>query len=111
MHMLRTFGLCSALSIALLSGQASADSASHASQAERFLELVNADRLSVPVYGQVQQMFAQRFEQTRAPESKRALLEQYQSKADAALDKAIGWEKVKPDLIKLYTDTFTEQQV
>ena len=111
MHMLRTFGLCSALSIALLSGQASADSASHASQAERFLELVNADRLSVPVYGQVQQMFAQRFEQTRAPESKRALLEQYQSKADAALDKAIGWEKVKPDLIKLYTDTFTEQEL
>ncbi|MCQ4279989.1 DUF2059 domain-containing protein [Pseudomonas stutzeri] len=111
MHMLRTFGLCSALSIALLSGLASADSASHATQAERFLELVNADRLSVPVYGQVQQMFAQRFEQTRAPESKRALLEQYQSKADAALDKAIGWEKVKPDLIKLYTDTFTEQEL
>jgi len=111
MHMLRTFGLCSALSIALLSGQASADSASHATQAERFLELVNADRLSVPVYGQVQQMFAQRFEQTRAPESKRALLEQYQSKADAALDKAIGWEKVKTDLIKLYTDTFTEQEL
>tara|TARA_R100001143_G_scaffold2112_2_gene4950 strand:+ start:4147 stop:4734 length:588 start_codon:yes stop_codon:yes gene_type:complete len=111
MHMLRTFGLCSALSIALLSGQASADSANHATQAERFLELVNADRLSVPVYGQVQQMFAQRFEQTRAPESKRALLEQYQSKADAALDKAIGWEKVKPDLIKLYTDTFTEQEL
>ena len=111
MTMLLTFALCSALSIALLSGQASADSASHASQAERFLELVNADRLSVPVYGQVQQMFAQRFEQTRAPESKRALLEQYQSKADAALDKAIGWEKVKPDLIKLYTDTFTEQEL
>lgn len=111
MHMLRTFGLCSALSIALLSGHAGADSASHATQAERFLELVNADRLSVPVYGQVQQMFAQRFEQTRAPESKRALLEQYQSKADAALDKAIGWDKVKPDLIKLYTETFTEQEL
>jgi len=111
MHMLRTFGLCSVLSIALLSGQASADSANHATQAERFLELVNADRLAVPVYAQVQQMFAQRFEQTQAPESKRALLEQYQSKADAALDKAIGWEQIKPDLIKLYTETFTEQEL
>ena len=110
MHILRTFGLCSVLSMALLSGQANADSAGHQAQAERFLELVNADRLAVPVYAQVQQMFAQRFEQTQAPENKRALLEQYQSKADAALDKAIGWEKVKPDLITLYTETFTEQE-
>jgi uncharacterized protein len=106
-----TFGLCGALSLALISGQASADSASHAAQAERFLELVNADRISVPVYAQVQQMFAERFAQTQAPESKRALLESYQSKADAALDKAIGWKQVKPDLVALYTDTFSEAEL
>lgn len=111
MHIFRTVGLCSVLSMALLAGQASADSASHAAQAERFLELVNADRLSVPVYAQVQHMFAERFEQTQAPESKRALLERYQSKADAALDKAIGWERVKPDLVALYTDTFSEPEL
>ena len=111
MHIFRTVGLCSVLSKALLAGQASADSASHAAQAERFLELVNADRLSVPVYAQVQHMFAERFEQTQAPESKRALLERYQSKADAALDKAIGWERVKPDLVALYTDTFSEPEL
>lgn len=111
MHILRTFGLCSVLSMALLSGQANADSAGNKAQAERFLELVNADRLAVPVYAQVQQMFAERFEQTQAPASKRALLERYQSKADAALDKAIGWEQVKPELIKLYTETFTEQEL
>jgi len=111
MHIFRTVGLCSVLSMTLLAGQASADSASHAAQAERFLELVNADRLSVPVYAQVQHMFAERFEQTQAPESKRALLERYQSKADAALDKAIGWEQVKPDLVALYTDTFSEPEL
>jgi hypothetical protein len=108
---LRTFGLCGVLSMALVSGHASADSASHAAKAERFLELVNADRISVPVYAQVQQMFAERFAQTEAPESKRALLESYQSKADAALDKAIGWKEVKPDLIALYTDTFSEAEL
>lgn len=108
---LGTFGLCSVLSMTLLSGMASADSASHAVQAERFLELVNADRLAVPVYAQVQQMFAERFAQTQAPENKRGLLESYQSKADAALDKAIGWEKIKPDLVALYTEEFTEQEL
>lgn len=108
---LRAFGLCGVLSMALVAGHASADSASHAAQAERFLELFNADRISVPVYAQVQQMFAERFAQTQAPESKRALLEGYQSKADAALDKAIGWKEVKPDLIALYTDTFSEAEL
>lgn len=108
---LRALGLCSALSLALLSGQANADSASHAAKAERFLELVNADRIAVPVYAQVQQMFAERFAQTQAPESKRALLESYQSKADAALEKAIGWKEVKPELVTLYTETFSEAEL
>ena len=107
---LRTACVC-VVSMGLLAGQASADNASHAAQAERFLELVNADRIAVPVYAQVQQMFAERFAQTQAPESKRALLERYQSKADAALDKAIGWDEVKPDLVALYTDTFSEEEL
>lgn len=108
---LRAFGLCGALSMALLAGHASADESSHAAQAERFLELVNADRIAVPVYAQVQQMFAERFAQTQAPENKRALLERYQSKADAALDKAIGWDEVKPDLVALYTESFSEEEL
>ena len=107
----RAVVLGAALSMALIAGHASADKASHAAQAERFLELVNADRIAVPVYAQVQQMFAERFAQTQAPESKRALLESYQTKADAALDKAIGWKQVKPDLIALYTDTFSEAEL
>jgi hypothetical protein len=111
MPTLRTIGLSSALLMTLLSGPVSADSANHKAQAERFLQLVNADRLAVPVYAQVQQMFAERFEQTQAPDGKRALLERYQSKADAALDQAIGWDKVKPELISLYTESFTEQEL
>ncbi|MGK9064305.1 DUF2059 domain-containing protein [Stutzerimonas chloritidismutans] len=111
MHLVRKIGLCGALLLPIFSTQASADQAGHAAKAEQFLELVNADRLSVPVYAQVQQMFAERFAQAGAPEDKRALLERYQSQADAALDKAIGWEQVKPDLVTLYTEAFTEQEL
>jgi hypothetical protein len=60
---------------------------------------------------QVQQMFAQRFQQTKAPESKKAVLETYQAKANAALDQAIGWNKLKPDMVKLYTTNFTESEL
>lgn len=39
---------------------------SHEQKAEEFLKLVKADRLVVPVYAQVQQMFAQGFSKRAA---------------------------------------------
>lgn len=94
-----------------ISSSAFADSASHAGSAERFLQLANADRLAVPVYAQVQQMFAQRFAEAQAPDTKKALLERYQAQANTALDKAIGWDKLKPDLVALYTSQFSEVEL
>ncbi len=103
--------LCGAALLAAMSTQAMADTASHDAQAEKFLRLAHADRLTVPVYSQVQQMFAQRFAEAKAPESKKATLETYQAKANAALDKAVGWEKIKPDLVTLYTSNFSEAEI
>jgi uncharacterized protein len=106
----RLVGLCAAALLAC-STQALADADSHAADAERFLQLARADKLAVPVYAQVQQMFAQRFAESQAPQSKRALLERYQAKANVALDNAVGWDKIKPDMVKLYTSNFNEQEL
>ena len=99
--MTRLRAICTAVALVCASGQVFADAASHAASAETFLKLAHADKLGTPVYMQVQQMFAQRFEQTKAPAAKKALLETYQAKANTALDQAIGWDKLKPDMIKL----------
>ena len=101
--------LCAAILFGTSASFAMADATSHAADAERFLKLAHADKLTVPVYGQVQQMFAQRFAQ--APNGKQAVLESYQAKANAALDKAVGWDKLKPDMVKLYTSNFNEQEL
>ncbi len=109
--MSRLSALCAAL---LLVGSAShvlADAASHAADAERFLLLARADKLAVPVYGQVREMFAQRFAESSGSQADRALLEAYQAKADAALDKAVGWDKLKPDMVALYTRHFSESEM
>lgn len=111
MSMLRVFSVCTALILSLASVAANADQASHARNAERFLQLANADRLAVPVYAQVQQMLAQRFAETQAPENKKALLERYQAKANTALDQAIGWKKLEPELVSIYTSQFTEREL
>lgn len=79
--MTRLRAICTAVALVCASGQVFADTASHNASAEAFLTLAHADKLGTPVYMQVQQMFAQRFEQTKAPESKKALLETYQAKA------------------------------
>ncbi|GGJ89710.1 DUF2059 domain-containing protein [Pseudomonas matsuisoli] len=101
------------LALCLLGGStgAWADARSHQAEAERFLQLAQADKLTVPVYAQVQQMFAQRFEEAKAPESKKATLERYQAKANTALDKAVGWNQIKPDMVKLYTTNFSEAEL
>ncbi|MHC6224549.1 DUF2059 domain-containing protein [Pseudomonas sp. X10] len=109
--MTRLRALCVAVALACASGQVLADTASHNASAEKFLQLANADKLGTPVYMQVQQMFAQRFEQTKAPAAKKTVLDSYQAKANAALDQAIGWNKLKPDMVKLYTANFTESEL
>lgn len=109
--MTRLRALCTAVVLVCASGQVLADTASHNASAEAFLKLAHADKLGTPVYMQVQQMFAQRFEQTKAPDSKKAVLDSYQAKANAALDQAIGWNKLKPDMVKLYTSTFSESEL
>ena len=101
--MTRLRAICTAVALVCASGQVFADTASHNASAEAFLTLAHADKLGSPVYMQVQQMFAQRFEQTKAPAAKQSVLDSYQAKANAALDQAIGWPKLKPDMVKLYT--------
>ncbi|MGB4074720.1 DUF2059 domain-containing protein [Pseudomonas sp.] len=109
--MSRFSALCAALILTCGSAQVLADAKSHAADAERFLLLARADKLAVPVYAQVQQMFAQRFAESNAPQSEKAVLETYQAQANAALEQAVGWDKLKPDMVKLYTSTFSEQEM
>ena len=109
--MSRLPAFCAALILTCGSAQVLADAKSHAADAERFLLLARADKLAVPVYAQVQQMFAQRFAESNAPQSEKAVLETYQAQANTALEQAVGWDKLKPDMVKLYTSNFNEQEM
>src|SRR3990167_6938769 len=95
--MSRLSTLCAVAILTCGSAQAFADASSHAADAERFLQLAQADKLVVPVYAQVQQMFAQRFAES--------------STCNTELDRAVAWDKVEPDMIKLYTSNFNEQEM
>lgn len=92
------------------SSMALADADSHAREAERFLKLTRADQMSTQVYLQVRQAFEQRYAEQPVP-GKRALLERYQLKAEAVLDRSLAWDTLKPEMISLYTGAFSEQEL
>jgi len=84
---------------------------SYDQKAAKFLELIHADKMTTPAYMQVNAMLEQLFAASRAPASKQAVLETYQAKANTILDRAIGWESLKPEVIKLYTSNFTDAEL
>ena len=109
--MTRFRALCTAALLVCATGQVMADAKSHAADAEKFLILAHADKLAVPVYAQVQQMFAQRFAQAGGSVAQKAVLERYQAQADTALDKVVGEGKLDEALLALYTDAFSEAEL
>lgn len=101
--------LCGAV-LLLGSCLALADPASHAKEAERFLKLTRADQMSAQVYVQVSQAFEQRYAEQPVP-GKQALVERYQARAKVALDKTLAWDKLKPEMVGMYTGVFSEQEL
>lgn len=91
--------------------QAAIAALSSSQKAERLLLIMQADKLSTPIYMQVQQTFEQLFIESKAPDSKKAVLERYLAKADAVLNKNIGWNTVKPEFINYYTNTYTDAEL
>jgi len=109
--MIRLRALCAFL-LLLASPWLLADpQASHAAEARRFLELTRTDKLTVPAYAQVQQMFAQRFAEAQGRDSQKPILERYQAQANAALDRVVGWQTLQPELVDLYVRAFSEAEL
>lgn len=109
--MTRLRALCSALLLLLSAPLLAEPQASHAAEARRFLELTRVDRMALPAYSQVQQMFARRFAQAGGQAGQKPVLERYQAQANATLDRVVGWDQLGPDLVALYSDAFSEAEL
>lgn len=84
---------------------------SYDQKAGKFLDLIHADKMTTPAYMQMNAMLEQLYVVSKAPESKRAVLEKYQAQANTILDKAVGWDVLKPEVVKFYTTNFTDAEL
>lgn len=85
---------------------------SYDQKAAKFLDIIHADKLAVPAYMEAQVLLEQIAEASKVSDAtKSAVLERSQAQANAILDKVIGWDVIKQDVVRLCTATFTDAEL
>jgi hypothetical protein len=105
---MKSIALCSAVFIAL-APCALADQTSKIAKIEEMFQLLNMDRMQKQVF---EQMKSAALAQTSSlsPESS-ARAKEMQDKIFALVAERMSWDKMKPAYIKLYDETFTEEEL
>ena len=105
--------LISAVAVALsvLVPVAHADEASQRVIIEELLQTMKIDEMMTPVFEQMRYMLEQRFTQMGAPEDMRPILKRYTDKLVTVMEEAMGWQTLKGDIISIYVQAFTEDEL
>jgi uncharacterized protein len=98
----------------LLPLAARADEASHKAKAEEMIVILHLDRMVNGVMQNALQQSAaltnQRYGGKMTPAAT-ASLNDFQKKLTGVLEPQIGWEALKPDYVRIFTETFPEDQL
>lgn len=99
--------------VALLYSPASvlADEASKTAKVEELLQLTHADRMLTQVFDQMKGMVTAQVSKTNMPEESRLAAVEMQQKMMTLIADRMSWAKVKPAYIRIYSETFTEEEI
>jgi hypothetical protein len=90
---------------------AHADDASKMAKIEEMLQLTHADRIVGQMLAQMQPAMAAQLKKMNLPEDSQAMAEEVQKKLMEWMAGKLSWEKLKPIYIKVYMDTFSEEEI
>jgi hypothetical protein len=94
-----------------LSPFAHADEATKAAKIEEMLAITHADTMIKQVMAQMQPMMAEQMKKLNLPDDARAAAEEMQKKMTALIAEKLSWENLKPSFIKIYSETFSEEEI
>jgi hypothetical protein len=97
------------LALLLSAGAASADEASKTAKIEEMFQITNAKQMVQQVMEQMRSM--QSAQLAKLEPAARARAEEDQNKMNQVLAERLSWDKLKPRLITLYSETFTEEEL
>lgn len=92
-----------------------ADDASRAAKVEEFFRLTNLENTYTQMIELVRRQtgaqFIQQLTGVQLPPSYQADLEAFQADVFALMDSEMGWERMKAEYIRLYTEAYTEEEL
>ncbi|MGH8461056.1 MAG: DUF2059 domain-containing protein [Stenotrophobium sp.] len=104
-----------ALILALLIGAPAwaANVAAHATiqSVEKLLAVSHAENASQQMQVQVQAFMNQQAQQMNATAADRPVVDKYMKELSATILPALAWDKLKPDLVNIYSTTFTDKEI
>jgi hypothetical protein len=99
------------LSIGLLCGiLASAQELTKEAKIERILDLTNANAIIDQVFNQIKTMTASMLPKDATPEQS-AKAQEMQNQILDLVKARMSWDKIRPEYVKIYSETFTEDEV
>jgi hypothetical protein len=101
--------LCSTLGLFVLAARG--DEVSKAAKIEELLRVTNASQLLTQTMEQMKSAEVAQLSKIPVPPEARPQLQQVQEKVFGLIQARLSWDKMKPVYIKLYDDTFSEQEL
>jgi hypothetical protein len=108
---MRKLAVVSTVILLAVAGAARADEASKKTKIEELFQLTNVDRMVGQILGQVRSMQTAQTERMAMSAEARSRTHEIQDRIQALIARALSWDKIKPEYIALYAETFTEEEI
>jgi hypothetical protein len=92
-------------------GAARADEVSKKAKIEELFQLTDVERMLGQVLGQVRSMQTAQTERMTMSAEGRSRAREIQDRIQAVVARMLSWDKIKPQYVALYAETFTEEEI
>jgi uncharacterized protein len=88
-----------------------ADEASKNAKIEELLKLTNGEKMMGQVFDQIKSLELAQMNKMDIPPQNRERVQQMQQRVLQLLQDSLSWDKLKPMVMKIYADTFSEEEI
>lgn len=100
-----------AVVLTVVSAPVRADEASHRAKAESLLELLNTSQMLDSAKAMIDKNSRQAFERVGGRPEDQAIFDEFSAKLGEAFEQIYTWDRLKPSMIDIYVDMYTEAEM
>lgn len=78
---------------------------------EKLLLITHADNTAKVLQSQIQAVLAQQVQQLNLTPADKPIIDKYSKELNSTVMPELSWAKLKPDMVKAYATTFTEEEI